>query len=201
MVVSRERNELVPVEAAQPPDAYERAYMAGDGTVLFRDKSRAPWPLHAIFGAAGAVVVGAAIASGELAGLVALPLLALVWLFFAVLRVTVSAQAINVQYGMFGPKIPLAAIESAEAVSYDWKKFGGWGIKRSLDGQWIYNMPGDGGRAVRVTWRDPKGRRHVTLIGSRRADELARQVDRGRAALPGGAAAPALAAGAEDRSE
>ena len=199
--MSGERKELVPVEAARPPDAYERQYMAGDGVVLFRDKSRAPWLLNALFALPAAVVVGAAVATGELVGLLALPVLVLIWLFFSVLRVTVSERAVNVQYGLFGPKIPLAAIEEAEAVTYDWKKFGGWGIKRSLDGEWIYNMPGDGGRAVRLTWRDREGKRRVTLVGTRQADEMARQIDRGRKALPGGAAAPALGPGSGDRSE
>lgn len=201
--MSGEPKELVPVEAGRPPDAYERAYMAGEGTVLYRDKLRAPWPLHAIFAAAALAVVGAAAASGELLGLViGLPALAVVWLLLAVLRVTVSEGAVKVQYGVFGPTIPVAAIEGAEAVSYDWKQFGGWGIRRSRDGAWIYNMPGDGGRAVRITWRDGRGRRRVTLVGSRRAELLARAIARGRAALPGGATGPALgAAGAEDRSE
>lgn len=199
--MSGERKELVPVDAARPPDAYERRYMAGDGVVLFRDKSRAPWLLNALFALPAAVVVGAAVATGELVGLLALPVLVLIWLFFSVLRVTVSERAVNVQYGLFGPKIPLAAIEEAEAVTYDWKKFGGWGIKRSLDGEWIYNMPGDGGRAVRLAWRDRKGKRRVTLVGTRQADEMARQIDRGREALPGGAAAPAIGAGSGDRSE
>lgn len=194
--VTSERKELVLAEPARPPDAYERRYMAGDGTVLFRDKTRAPWGLLALFGIPLVGMLGATIATGELLGLLlGFPVLAVVFLLFAVLRVTVSAQAVNVQYGLFGPKIPLAAIEAAEAVSYDWKRFGGWGIKRSLAGEWIYNMPGDGGRAVRITWRDRKGRRRVTLVGSRSAEEMARQIDRGRAALPAAPEAAALPPG------
>jgi hypothetical protein len=182
--MAQESKELVPVASARPPDAYEAKYMAGEGTVLHRDKSRAPWQIHAIFAVAGLAMVGGVVASGALVGLaIGLPLLALVWLFFSVLRVTVSEGLVNVQYGLVGPKIPIAAIESAEAIRYDWKKYGGWGI-RYADGEWIYNMPGDGGHAVRVVWRDAKGQRRVTLVGSRRADEVAQQIAHAQRALP-----------------
>jgi hypothetical protein len=122
-------------------------------------------------------VLGSALASGAWQALpLALPVVALLWLMFSVLRVTVSAGSVKVQYGFFGPEIPIAAIESAEATSYDWKRFGGWGIRRGIGGEWIYNMPGDGGRAARIVWRDAKGRRRVVLIGSPRAEALAAAV-------------------------
>jgi hypothetical protein len=190
--VATEPKDLVPIEAASLPDLYERKYMASEGVVLFRDKTRASWPMHAIFLVAMTTVTVTSLAAGTAFGLLfGLPTLAIVWLLFSVLRVTVSERAVNVQYGLFGPKIPIAAIESSEAVTYDWKRFGGWGIKRSRDGAWIYNMPGDGGRAVRIVWRDARGRRRTTLIGSRQSTELAAQIERallgrGQAALPPG---------------
>lgn len=201
-VMSQDPEALVPVEAARPPDPYERAYMPGEGVVLYRDKSRAPWQIHALFAFGVLSVFGTALAAGGAAGgalalALGLPVIAVAWLLFAVLRVTVSEGHVNVQYGLFGPTIPIAAIESAEAVRYDWKRFGGWGIRRSLvgDGEWLYNMPGDGGRAVRIVWRDARGRRRIHLIGSRRADELARQIARARAALPAAARPTALTSG------
>jgi hypothetical protein len=117
-----------------------------------------------------------------LPALISLPILFAVWMLFSVLRVTVSEGRVNVQYGVFGPTIPMHAIESAEATRYDWKKFGGWGIRRSRDGEWIYNMPGDGGRAVRIVWRDAQGNRKVTLVGSREPEALAKAIHRGRRA-------------------
>ena len=42
-----------------------------------------------------------------------------------------------------------SSIESATAVDYKWTRYGGWGIRRGRDGEWLYNMPGDGGKAVR----------------------------------------------------
>ena len=191
-----EPKALVRVEEARLPDAYEQKFMAGEGVVLYRDKRRAPWPLHALLGAAGLAVVAGSVASGELLGLaIALPVLALVWVLFSVLRVTVSAGMVTVQYGLFGPEIPVAAIELCEATTYDWKKFGGWGIRRSRQGEWIYNMPGDGGHAARIVWRDRKGRRRVTLIGSRHADQLASKIKGARAALPGGHTPAAIGLG------
>lgn len=198
--MAREPTDLVPVAEARTPDLYERKFMAGQGMVLHRDKHRAGWPLHAILGASMLVMLGATAASGQwLALLFALPLLSLVWLMFSVLRVTVSAGSVNVQYGLFGPEIPISAIESAEATSYDWKRFGGWGIRRNFQGEWIYNMPGDGGRAVRLVWRDAKGRRRVVLIGSPRAEALAEAVQSARAALPASPERRALTRG-EDGS-
>jgi len=199
--MDEEPTALVPVaDPARPPDLYERRYMAAEGTVLYRHKHRAPWQLHAIFLASLLAMGGAALAAGGLAGAavglaVGVPMLALVWILFSVLRVSVSEAHVNVQYGLFGPKIPLTAIDQAEVVQYDWRRFGGWGIKRSLAGEWIYNMPGDGGRAVRLVWRNARGKRRVVLVGSPRADELLQQIGRAQRALPAAANPAALAPG------
>lgn len=182
------------------PDAYESEYMRGEGMVLYRDKSRARWPMHAIFGAVMLLTIGTAFAGpGAWVGtVVTAPLLLLTWLLFSVLRVTVSEGHVNIQYGLFGPKIPVAAIESAEAVDYDWKRFGGWGIKVNAQGEWIYNMPGDGGRAVRIAWQR-KGKTRVTYVVSYDADNLAQQISTARA-LGAGRQPAALSAGAEGDS-
>lgn len=123
---------LAEIDASgRAPDAYEAEYMRGEGMVLYRDKSRAPRTLHAIFVAAMMLTAATAFAgAGSWVGTaVAMPMLATIWLLFSVLRVTVSEGHVNLQYGLFGPKIPISAIESAEAVEYDWKQFGGWGIR------------------------------------------------------------------------
>lgn len=196
--MAEDSTALVPAEPARPPDPYEQRYMAGEGAVLYRHKHSAPWQLHTIFALSMAAVFGAALAAGGAAGgavgiAVGVPMIALVWILFSVLRVSVSEGHVNVQYGLFGPKIPLAAIEHAELVQYDWRRIG-WGIKRSLAGEWFFNMPGDGGRAVRIVYSDARGKRRAVLVGSPRADELLLQIGRARKALPAGAAPAALTA-------
>ena len=191
----RDEDSLAPVEAGgRVPDRYEAEYMKGEGVVLYRDKSRAPWPLHAIFGVGTLITIASAFtAPGAWVGVAAtVPILLIMWLLFAVLRVTVSQGHVNVQYGLFGPKIPVESIESAEAVEYDWKQFGGWGIRLNSKGEWMYNMPGDGGRAVRIAWRDKKGKAKVTYVGSLQSDDLAAQISAARALGPASGPAGAL---------
>ena len=95
-------------------------------------------------------------------------------MLFAVIRVTVSSEQFHVQFGLFGPKVAIADILQVEACDYDWKEFGGWGIKRSFkDGAWIYNMLGDEGRAVRVAYRDAKGNKKTVVVGTKNANLLA----------------------------
>ncbi|MEM9461935.1 MAG: hypothetical protein AAGF11_47690 [Myxococcota bacterium] len=169
-------------------DPYERKYMRGEGQVLYRAKQRAPAALTAVFGGltlATAIPVLLGTPGAWLSMALTMPVMFVLWVLFAVLRVTVSEGSVKIQYGLFGPTIPIAAIESAELTTYSWVHFGGWGIRRGPKGEWLYNMPGDGGKAVRVVWRDAKGRRKVTLIGSKEAESLARSVARARRALPG----------------
>lgn len=165
--------------------------MPGEGVVLYRDKRRAPWQIHALFGVIGGLY--ALLAVVQPWALVALPPLLVVWLLFAVLRVTVSEGHVNVQYGLFGPRIPIAAIESAERMTYDWKAYGGWGIRRPGERVWAYNMPGDEGQAVRIVWHDDRGQR-TTVIGSRHAARIAEAIAHARKALPAGVSPAALPA-------
>ena len=193
--MSPESRDLVRAGETRVADAYERQFMTGEGVVLYRYKQRAPWLMTAMLGGTSLVIVLAGLASGTWLGMAfGLPLVALSWLMFSVLRVTVSSGMVSVQYGIFGPQIPVAAIERVEATTYDWKRFGGWGIRRAR-GEDLYNMPGDGGHAVRIVWHDSKGRRKVTLIGSSHADQLASTIRGARAALPGGEPRAALESG------
>lgn len=179
---------LVPVEPTRPPDLYEQHYMAAEGVVLYRHKHSAPRQLHAIFFAAMVAAFASAFAVGGVVGgavgvAVGVPLLVLAWLVSSVLRVSVSEQHVDIQYGLFGPKIPIASIEQTELVQYDWRRIGRWSLKRSLAGELVINMPGDGGRAVRMIWRDARGKRRVVHVGSPQADDLLRQIGRAQRAL------------------
>lgn len=173
-------------------DPYEREYMAGQGTVLYRGKRPAPKWMQLLTGSMAIVGLVMLATPAWVTGLVFVPLGIVLWALFSVLRYSISEGAVKIQYGLFGPTIPTAAIASAEAVHYDWKKFGGWGIRRSRDGEWMYNMPGDGGRAVRIVWRDEKGERRVTNIGTPNPEPAVAAIDAAMKALPAAASTPSL---------
>jgi hypothetical protein len=186
-------NKLATQDLDRVPDAYERDYMRGEGTVLYRDKTSS-WQMTAICAAVAAVAIVKMLLAPALwaEGVIGLAILTVVWLLFSVLRVTVSEGHVNIQLGLFGPKIPISAIESAEAVQYDLKGFGGWGIRRNRAGEWLYNLPGDGRRAVRIAWRTRKGKRRVTYVATRESEQLSATIEQARAALPAGKSMAAL---------
>ncbi len=109
-------------------------------------------------------------------GIGALDLGILGMLWAACLRVVVDAQAVRVRFRPFHRKervFPLAEIAQAEAITYrPIAEYGGWGIRRGRAG-WAYNVSGN--RGVRLTFHDGKR----LLIGSARADELARAIHAG----------------------
>ena len=175
---------------ADEGDDYERRYMSGDGDVIHRAKMKAPGWFFLLF---LIPIVIECVVFGTLAFTVphfpkgmllvpalVVPFLALMAILFSVLRVTVSRKIVHVQYGLFGPKIPIDAIESADVVAYDWKKYGGWGIRRGRDGSWAYNMVGDSGRAVKVVWKEPNGKVTTHLLVASDPDALAGAIARAR---------------------
>lgn len=187
-----EEDEALAVPESREADPYERQYMRGHGMVLHRDKRPAPVWLQVALGASGFAGFSLLFTPAWLTGLFLVPLGFVLWALFSVLRCTVSEGAVNVQYGLFGPTIPMGAIQSAAAVDYDWKKFGGWGIRRSLDGEQMYNMPGDGGRAVRIVWTDEKGQRRITNIGTPNPESVVGAIGKARRALSVGSSPKAL---------
>lgn len=184
-----------PTGSAMAEDDYERAYMS-QGEVLYRHRAMPSRTFHLVMLAALLLpllimsIVAMAPAVSPLMLLCAIPSMlvtAAMWLLFSVLRVAVTKDQVHVQYGLFGPTIPLRAISSCEAVSYDWKKYGGFGIRRARDGSMAYNLMGDGGRAVRLAWTDPRGKEQVTLLSATDPDTFVAAVQRARAATGTGA--------------
>lgn len=171
-------------------DPYEQQYMAGRGVVLHRDKRPAPRWMQLLLGSTALVGVALLFTPAWASALVMIPVGVVLWALFSVLRVSVSEGAVSIQYGLFGPTIPTTAIESVEAVDYDWKRFGGWGIRLGRDGEWLYNMPGDHGRAVRIVWRDGT-KRKVTLVGTPHPEAAVAAIERARRGLPPASAAAA----------
>jgi hypothetical protein len=151
--------------ANRPADDYEARYMADEGAVLYRDKIRMPWYLHGSILAAGAAGILGTVLGGEPlvgVGLIA-PVTALMWTNFITLRVTVTSKALHVQYGLFGPRIPIEDIVSVKAGKYNWLKYGGKGIRFGLDGSTAYNMFGDKSEGVEVTYKKGRGTRTVLV--------------------------------------
>lgn len=195
-------NAIAVADKARVPDSYEARYMAGEGTVLHRDKTMAPAALQAMLLVPGLIGAGAMVAAGLWPwALAVLAPFILLWLLFASLRVTVSEGAVNVQYGLFGPTIPTASITAAESTTYDWKDYGGFGIRRAK-GEWLYNMPGDKGRAVRIHWRDAKGNKRTHLIGTPNPGHVLGAIREAQSLLPGATTdqAPKQITGGDEKS-
>jgi hypothetical protein len=168
-------------------DLYEKRHMTDEGaSMLYRDKFVAPWPWHAIMGAMTALTIGglalnAALISdwtGFLIGsAISIPIFAMLYILFSVLRVSVSTRQVQIQMGLFGPTIDVSSIIRCEAVEYDWKKFGGWGIRYAGDGEWAYNLAGDGGQAVRIVYHGKGGKETSVIVSSRSSEHLAKAIN------------------------
>jgi hypothetical protein len=180
------------------PDAYEKNFMVGKGRVVARDKSLTPWWWNAIIGLIGLVALTPIFAGVWWLSLFLLPFWFMMWILFLVLRITVTTEEVIVQMGLWGPRIPVAAITQAEALDYDWKRYGGWGIKRASDGEWAYNM-GDK-RVARVRWREGNEERSLVL-GSKDPEALVRAIDEARGARVRVAAEPEEAVPIEEEEE
>ena len=131
------------------------------------------WALIAVTAIPAVSCVAVLLAAPEGAILAILPLLGVVALVMGIavafrrLRIVVDEAALTVGFGPFRERLPLARIVACEATTYRWLEYGGWGIRSHLRqprrGATLYNVLGDGGRAVQVTLDD--GRR--VLFSSR----------------------------------
>jgi hypothetical protein len=175
---------------APAPDPYEAKYMSGQGGALYFAKMTAPRIFSLLFLLPLLVTTGSALVTHApifVPLLGAIPLF-LVWILFSALRISVTPKEVHVQYGLFGPRIPVEAIESAEACEYDWKQYGGWGIRYGRDGSVAYNMLGDGGRAVRITYKKGTKTKKL-LLAAKDPERLATAIHQARAMAIGGAGA------------
>lgn len=168
---------------ARPPDPDEATSPREGGDLPFRARTRPLWFYNLIFVLPAMLSLSIALLSEPISlfplfsALVALAL----WALFYELQITVSREEVQIRFGIFGPNIPLRAIERCEAVEYSWVEFGGWGIKRSIyDNTWAFNLPGDQGRALKITWRDPEGRTRRTLVSSEAPALLASVIEGAR---------------------
>ncbi len=99
---------------------------------------------------------------------------------FAVLRTTVSRTQLNVKYGLWGPSIDLARIQSVKVVDYEWTQFGGWGIRKGKGDTWAY-VPGPGD-VVEIEYLE-NGSKKTVQVGAQSARNLALEINRAREEL------------------
>jgi hypothetical protein len=127
--------------------------------------------------AIAAVVLAQEEAPSFLAGL---PLLILVLVCAANLRLRLDANVLDLRYFTFWRRrIPRKAIRSATVVPFRVWRYGGWGIRLGFDGTISYSVWEK--EAVRL---EIEGKRRAVVIGSRRAHELARALQPGSEGKP-----------------
>lgn len=153
-------------------DDYARKYMGGD-RVRFLDKVRIPPWLHALLLGTGALATLTVALAGapEAMPFTIVPTL-LTWGLLSAIRVAVTDTHVHVQYGLFGPQIALDDVVAAVVEDYPWLRYGGWGIRRGLDGAWAFSVPGRGGKAVRIRYR-AGGKVKEVVVSSENATALA----------------------------
>jgi hypothetical protein len=157
-------------------------HMEAAGGPLYHDKITAPAAYHLLFLLPLLIVISSALLTGAplLVPLLSSVPLILIWLLFSTLRISVDRRRVHVRYGLFGPKIPIEAIRQCEAVNYDWKELGGWGVRSGRNGAVAYHMLGDQGRAARITWKQGAKQRTV-ILSARDPERLAAAVNHARA--------------------
>ena len=177
-------------------DGYERDYMPGDGEVLYRKKIKGPYWVSGLVGAIPAIGGGIAsfflagfgkgmLALGAALGGVALGAVATACLFaFMAARIVVSRGELHVQIGMAGPKIRIDDIESF-AVADSGYRARGLGARKNPDGSTIYNMLGEGEKAVRLQVRGRKAPIYFVCPEPHElVDALARAKEQGAQRIP-----------------
>jgi hypothetical protein len=121
------------------------------------------------------------VAHPTIGNLIALLVLLLAWMLFMYVRVTVTADTVHLQLGVFGPKIPVADIVEACAENYPVAKYRGWGVRFALDGSVAYSVPGYG-RGVRIRFTKKNGRESTVWVTSPEPEALVAAIEQARAA-------------------
>ncbi len=160
-------------------DDYTATYMEG-GRARFVAKQRMPAWFFALMAVSVVATAGSGFAHGSVVGVLGVLPLMLVTLLLSHLRVTVTDDAVHVQYGLWGPSLALDAIRRCEPGRYDALRFGGWGFRRAFDGSRAYSVPGGSGECVTLEVEEDGARRTVVLTAPDGA-ALARSIEEARA--------------------
>ena len=90
---------------------------------------------------------------------------------FRGLTITVGPEELVFGFGRFRKRVRLRDLRDCRVVTYRWQDYGGYGIRRGRDGTVAYNVPGDRGKAVRLTVGEgPKTR--VYLLSTQDPERL-----------------------------
>lgn len=170
-------------------DRYESEHMSAEGKVLYREKLVTklmfwalgiPAVLSTLLGLYLALGLGAGEPWWSGAFAIGIGIMFAVFsLVFSVLRTVVTSKEVHIQYGLWGPRIPVEKITACTAIDYKWAKYGGWGIKRAVDGTWAYSVLGQN-RAVAIEWVDG-GKTEKAVVSAKDAEALVRQIQKARA--------------------
>lgn len=145
--------------------------MSAEGEVILRDKL-ASRTMAAVLGIPALLLPFLAIftfiSSGGVWAATAGPLfasvvLALTALTMTVVRTVVTSREVMVRLGLWGPRVAIENVVSVRAIKYPVVKYGGWGLKRGIDGSWAYTMLGGTDRVVEMVYRDGKKERKVVF--------------------------------------
>ena len=71
---------------------------------------------------------------------------------FEKMQTTITDEGIKVQFGIFKKFIPKENILVCSPFLYNWKDFGGWGIRRSGDNTTAYSVLGTGKHSVKIIY-------------------------------------------------
>jgi hypothetical protein len=154
---------------------------------LFRESVAAPgWLAAVVFGGMALVgfLIGLEAVRGSLAGgervlfyvfmTLALVVQGFVAANFLVLNVIVTPERVEFAYGLFRRRFAWAQVSGVSVERYDWKRYGGWGLRFHMHGRRAWSVPGvPGGVAFQV---ESGGKRREYFVSSRRPEELARSV-------------------------
>lgn len=174
----------------RPADDYASGYMAGAGRVILRDKvvsriSLLLLGLVALWCGGGAIATFANLLPKSSPG-VGVFLLAVTAFFvllaatLTVVRSVVSEGEVLVQYGLWGPRVPIGRVLGARVVAYDWLRFGGWGIKRDGEGTWAY-VTSARGDVVELRFLDEGGTERKALFSATDPAGVAAAIEEARA--------------------
>ena len=162
-----------PLERA---DEYEDRFMEASHA-LARERVRMAWWAHA---ALAFLAVWSFRATTLSHTIVQLLILAAVWLVCMTLRTVVTREAVHIQLGVFGPRIPLESIRSARAVTRSLLRTRGWGIRFGFDGSTTYNVPSTADGYVEISY-ERGGKMRLVRAMSHDPERLVAAIDRARA--------------------